>query len=109
VATLRSALEKAYGDQPVFADISRSFAARTGPMLARFDSRLDAALAAVVAAEGGAEQPARVTDAKAVLKDYLNFAMTDPLITDLDDNPFVTLGVRQRTTTALAAVAKQLV
>jgi len=109
VASLRDALEAAYGAQDVGREVMSRFDGKASPVIARFDARLDAALSAVVKAADPADQSARVKEAKDVVKDYLSFAMTDPFITDMDGNPFVKLAIREKATAALAAVAKQLV
>lgn len=108
VEKLGAALASTYAGKPYATEVVSRFRAKVDPVVARFDHRLGDAIDGVIAAGDAAQRTAKVTEAKAVLKDYLSFAMTDTVITDLDANPFVPVSIRSKATASLAAVAKAM-
>lgn len=108
VETLRAALAATYEGQSFSNEVITKFQEKVGPIMTRFDDRLGDALEEMAGETDPDQRATLVAAAKAVAKDYLSFAMSDPLIGDLDNNPFVSLTIRSKTTAALAAVAKSI-
>lgn len=108
VDKLRGELAKAFQGETFAAEISAKFNATTGPVLEKFDDRLLDLLDDAMAVPEGAEREALIVQGRAVMKEYLSFAMTDTLIGDLDANPFVPLAIRDTVTATLAALSKSL-
>ena len=108
VDKLRGELAKAFQGETFAAEISAKFNATTGPVLEKFDDRLLDLLDDAMAVPEGAEREALITQGRAVMKEYLSFAMTDALIGDLDANPFVPLAIRDTVIATLAALSKSL-
>jgi len=59
----------------------------------------------VVNATDAAKRTALIDEAKALIKRYRDFVTTEPLFTDLDNNPFVPLTIRDTVSKTLDAIA----
>ncbi len=104
---LRAALGEAYADHPMQGQIQASFDAKVGPVLAQFDDRVLDSLDEVMAAP----EPGRETllaQTRALLKQALEFALKDPIVAELDANPFAPLAIRAEVGKKIATMAKAL-
>ncbi len=108
VEKLRAALAQTYADAPYGKEIDAKFRTVVAPVLATFDDRLTEALDDLMNEADEIKRTQAIAGARAVMKDYLSFAMSDKLIGDLDANPFVPLTIRATVTTTLAALAKTM-
>jgi hypothetical protein len=108
IAKLRASIVAAYQGEPSAAEIEKRFTDRTAPLLQTLDGTLAEALDAAAQAKDPAEQAKLVEQAKAVLARYESFAGSDPLLADLDANPFVPLAIQKTVTATLAALSKTL-
>ena len=106
VDKLRAALTQTYKNQPFANEIESRFQAKIAPVVSRFDDRLLDVLDDMMNTKEPAERTKLVTDARGLIKEYLSFAMSEPLIGDLDSNPFVPLAIRSTVTTTLAQLEK---
>ena len=84
------------------------FQAKVGPVTEQFDDRLLDVLDDLMNTKEPAGREALVTQARGLIKGYLSFAMSDPLIGELDTNPFVKLAIKPTVTSTLANLAKTL-
>jgi len=105
IGKLRAALTDAYGGQEVGGEVLKRYQAKVAPVLAQFDDRLLDAIDGLMNEADAAARAAKLTEAKAAVKDCLSFAMTDKLVAELDANPFVPLAIRGTATKALAGLA----
>jgi hypothetical protein len=106
VDKLRAALTQTYKNQPFANEIESRFQAKVAPVVSRFDDRLLDVLDDMMNTKDAGERSKLVTDAHGLIKEYLSFAMSDPLIGDLDTNPFVPLAIRSTVTSTLAQLEK---
>lgn len=106
VDKLRGELARTFQGEPFAAEIMAKFNTKVMPIVQKFDDRLLDILDDAMNVAAGPEREALIVQSKAVMKDYLTFAMTEPLINDFDSNPFVPLAIRATVTTTLAALAK---
>lgn len=104
---LRAALDATYGGQAIGGEVMNRFTAVVTAVQTQFDDRLLTAIDSLITADPVA-RAAKLEEAKAVVRGCLSFAMKDPVITDLDANPFVPLGIRGTSTAALATLAKAM-
>lgn len=108
ITKLRASIVGTYQGEPFAAEIEKRFADRTAPLLQALDGTLAEALDAAAQAKDPAEQAKHVEQAKVVIARYESFAANDPLLADLDANPFVPLAIQKTVTATLAALAKTL-
>ena len=106
VEKLRGELARTFQGEPFAAEITAKFDTKVMPIVEKFDDRLLDILDDAMNVPDGPEREALIVQSKAVMKDYLTFAMTEQLINDFDGNPFVPLAIRATVTTTLAALAK---
>ena len=109
VERLRDELAKTYAGQPFAAEIDAKFQSTVAPVLETFDDSLMAVLDQLEDAADPQQRAPLIAEARAVLKKYLTYAMSEKLILDLDANPFVPLTIRNTVTTTLSNLAKTLV
>ncbi len=108
VEKLRDALAATYAGQAVAAEVDAKFQAKVAPVLSTFDDSLMTVLDKLEEAAEAQRAPL-IAEARAILKTYLTYAMSEPLLADLDANPFVPLTIRSTVTTTLSSLAKTLV
>lgn len=108
VGKLRDALAVSYAGQPFAAEIETKFQATVAPVLASFDDKLLVVLDRMEGADAQG-RTALMGEARGLLKTYLSYAMSEKLIDDLDNNPFVPLSIRSTVTSTLSKLAKALV
>ena len=108
IGKLGAELGKAYAGSPVAAEITKAFASKTGQLMGLFDDRLVVAIDAVMQNDAPDKRDELVTKARDIAKDFLGTVNSEPLIDELDDNPFVPLNVRATLTATLSSLAKAL-
>ena len=101
---LRDALAAEYGKTPGAAEIQQRYANRVSPVMAVFDEELADALDDAVNATDAAKRAEKVSGAKAVIGRYKAYLDSEPLIADLDDNPFVPLSIRKTVSGTLSVL-----
>ncbi len=105
VAKLRAALEAEYGQQGNGAQIMSVYDRRVEPVLSTFDETLADTLDAAINATDVAERARLVLQARGRIDEYKAFLDAQPLIADLDANPFVPLSIRATLGATLTALA----
>jgi len=109
VAKLSAALEKAYADDGLADEVTKQFKQRLDPVLAKFDSGLEKTLDAASSATDAQQRAQLVAQAKQQISSYQQFIGQEPLLKQLESNPFVPIsvvGTLQATLTALAAAVR---
>ena len=109
VERLRDELAKTYAGLAIAAEVDAKFEATVAPVLETFDDSLMTVLDQLEDVEDPQQRATLIAEARAVLKKYLTYAMSEKLIVDLDANPFVPLTIRSTVTTTLSSLAKTLV
>ena len=108
VERLRDELAKTYAGQAFADELDAKFQATVAPVLGTFDDSLMTVLDQLEDAAEPQQRAALIAEARAVLKKYLTYAMSEKLIVDLDSNPFVPLTIRSTVTTTLSNLANTL-
>ena len=106
VAALRRSILAAYQGQPYVGDIEKRFTDRTAPLLQAFDGALSETLDAAKTAPA-ADRDKLVAQAKTILTRY-EVASGDPLLAELDANPFQPVAIQKTVAATLSALAKSL-
>ncbi|MBV9749929.1 MAG: hypothetical protein JO157_14055 [Acetobacteraceae bacterium] len=108
IGKLRASILAAYQGTRFVGEIESRFADRTAPLLQTLDGTLAKTLEAAAKAKDTAERAKLVEEAKSVIARYESFAGSDPLLADLDANPFVPLAIQKTVSATLAALSKTL-
>ena len=103
---LRQELARTYQDQPFAGEVEAKFLAKVAPVTTQFDDRIVTVLDDLAKTTDAAARDGLVTQARALIKTYLSFAMADPFIGELDANPFVKLAIRPMVTGTLSNLSK---
>ena len=103
-ARLGKALEAAYQDGGVGADLSKKLADKVKPVLDTLNGDLGKQIDTAAKATDGQTRQTSLTEAAKLIGDYKNYIGSSTLMGDLDDNPFAVLMVRDRLTSTLAAL-----
>jgi hypothetical protein len=101
VEKLRSAMAGHYKGHGFADHLDRVFAAKIEPMMGKLDRSLIAKLDAITKTGDHAEHIKLVGEARAIIKDFESYLAGEPIIAKLDANPFVTLGIGKKLTSAL--------
>jgi hypothetical protein len=108
VDKLKAEIIKTYQGQEVAGEIEKAYASRVKPVLDTFDLSLAMKLNEASKAADAAAQARLGGEAKAILTNYVKYVMSEPLIKELDENPFVPLSIRPSVVAALKQVGEQL-
>ncbi len=108
IGKLRASILTAYQGTPFVGEIESRFADRTGAVLQTLDGTLATTLEAAAKAKDTAGRAKLVEEAKSVIARYESFAGSDPVLADLDANPFVPLAIQKTVSATLAALSKTL-
>jgi hypothetical protein len=106
VAKLAAALQKAYAEDGLADEVTKQFHDRVGPLLEKFDAGLEKTLDAAAQATDAQQRAQLVAEAKQQITRYQQFIGQEPLLKQLESNPFVPISVvatLEATLTALAA------
>ena len=106
IEKLRAQLVETYKDDGLAGEIESRFRARVVPVLAALGANLPARLAAASGATDPNARAAQIKEAQDILASCKAFIDSEPLLADLDTNPFVPLTIRQTMSATLAALEK---
>jgi hypothetical protein len=101
---LRLTIAGAYQDDPALPAIENAFRATTAPVLRTLDASLATKLEAASKAAKPEERQKLVDEAHSIIEGYKKYA-ADPLLADLDNNPFVPLSLQASLTATLSELA----
>jgi len=109
---LEEGLEKLHGEitttykgNPALSDIDTRFRTTVAPVLATLDEELADKLDDVANAADPEKRTKLITEAKATIARYENYVTSEKLLADLDDNPVVSLALRDTITKTLAVIS----
>ena len=108
IEKLRAEIVATYQDDGIAPELESSYKATVQPIIDQFDTELADDLDAAVNATDPAKRGELVGQAKATIDRYQKFLDGEPLIADLDDNPFVPLSIHATISNTLAALSKTL-
>lgn len=105
IEKLRAELAASYADNGMAADIERSYGERVASLMAGLDESLADKLGEASNATDPAARAKLVEEARAIMARYQGFVAGEPLIADLDANPFVPLAIQQTLTATLTGLS----
>lgn len=104
---LRGEIVNTYNNMDGIVDkLEASYRDRVAPVLVALDESLADKLDAATNATDSTVRAGLVAEAKAIMQRYQSYLSSEPLIKDLDDNPFVPLAIQQTVSATLAALEK---
>jgi len=109
IETLRQRIAETFKDDAVAPQIDTSYKTRVAPVLAALDESLADTLDAATNATDPAARAKLVAEAKAIMQKYAQYLTSEPLIKDLDENPFVPLSIRATVGGTISALSKAIV
>lgn len=105
---LEQAILDHYQGQAAMPQITQSVRKLDG-VLALFDESLSDALDNALNAEDAAKKQHWHDEARAIIARYQTYLATDPIVQELDDNPFVPIAVQSTLSGSLATLAAKIV
>ena len=93
VAKLSAALQQAYAEDGLADEVTKQFKQRLDPVLAKFDAGLAQTLDAASNATDAQQRAQLVAQAKQQISSYQQFLGQEPLLKQLQNNPFVPIAV----------------
>ncbi|GGC52944.1 hypothetical protein GCM10011504_34140 [Siccirubricoccus deserti] len=108
VDKLKAEILKTYQGQEIVGEIEKAYASRIQPAIDKFDLALAQKLAEASKATDAAAQAKLGTEARAILGRYAQYVASEPLIKELDENPFTPLAIRPTVITTLKQLGDAL-
>jgi len=105
IEKLRAEIVAAYQAEGIATEIDKAYTARVAPVLATLDDSLTAKLGEAAGATDPAARGRLVEEARAIIGRYQAYLAGEPLIADLDANPFAPLMIQKTVSATLAALA----
>lgn len=105
---LLDAMKAVYKDQEFGTAVDRVFQAKVGPMLAGLDNTLVDTLDQAAKATDGAQRKVLLEQARGIIGRYERYVAGQPLIAQLDANPFVPLQIGKTLTGTLTVLNKSV-
>lgn len=106
VAKLQAAVAQHYEGQPAAQAVPAAFKAKVGPVLGRLDHTLADKLATMSANTDAGTHAKLLADVEKSIQQYEAFLTSDPVLAQLDANPFVPLAIAATVTKTLATLRK---
>jgi hypothetical protein len=103
--TLRKQLIEFYKDEDIVGELEARYAERVAPILSNLDEELADTLDMATNATDPEERGKLVAQSQEVIQRYQNFMKSDPMINELDTNPFVPLAIAKTMDATLATLA----
>jgi len=108
IETLRQRIIETFKDEPIAPQLDTSYKTKVAPVLATLDESLADTLDAATNATDPAQRTKLVADAKAIMAKYAQYLTSEPLIKDLDENPFVPLSIRATVGGTISTLSKAI-
>lgn len=108
VAKLSAALQQAYAEDGLADEVTKQFKQRLDPVLAKFDAGLAQTLDAASNATDAQQRAQLVAQAKQQISSYQQFLGQEPLLQQLQNNPFVPITVLPTLEATLTALDNAL-
>jgi hypothetical protein len=106
IEKLRAEIVATYQSDGIANDLETRYRARVSDILKTLDESLSEKLNEVAGAVDMAQRAKLIAEARGIMERYQSYLASEPLIADLDDNPFVPLSIRQTVSTTLSALEK---
>jgi hypothetical protein len=106
IEKLKAEIVATYEEDGIGPDLASSYAKTVQPVIDAFDVELADKLDAAVNATDPAQRGELVKEARSLMERYQKFLDGEPLIGDLDDNPFIPLSIHATISATLAALSK---
>jgi hypothetical protein len=106
IEKLRAEIVATYQSDGSAKDLEARYRARVSGVLQALDESLSEKLNEVASAVDTAQRTKLIGEARGIMARYQSYLAGEPLIADLDDNPFVPLSIRQTVSTTLSALEK---
>jgi hypothetical protein len=106
IEKLRAEIVATYQADGVAGDLEARYRTRVSGISTALDASLSEKLNAVAGAVDPAQRAKLIGEARGIMAQYQSYVASEPLLADLDDNPFVPLTIRQTVSTTLSALAK---
>lgn len=106
IEKLRAEIVSTYQAEGIAGEIETSYRGRVAPVLEALDESLADKLDEATNATDATVRAGLVAEAKEIMQRYQTYLSSEPLIGDLDDNPFVPLAIRQTISATLGALEK---
>jgi len=106
IGKLHQAMTKHYDGEGFAADLDKVFQAKVEPILTSLDQSLATKLDEVGKNTDPGQHQKLVGEAQQIIGKYESFLASDPLIPQLDQNPFVPLQIQKTLTATLEALKK---
>jgi hypothetical protein len=107
IEKLKAALVSTYQADGLAGDVEKAYSAVVAPVMTAFDDSLAATLSKIAAATDSAAHGELVGQARAILARYES-ALTNPVIADLDNNPFVPLSIHKTLAGTLSGLMAEI-
>jgi hypothetical protein len=106
ISALRSAILDTYKDAGMSAQLEKAFDDRVGPVREALGDRLGTTLDQAAKTQDAAARGRLMADAQAIMKDYIAYVGSAPIVADLDNNPFISPAIQPTVTKTLEALSK---
>jgi hypothetical protein len=109
IEALRVSILDAFKGDAIVPQLESSYKTKVAPVLATLDESLADALDAATNEADAAKRTKLVADAKAIIQKYAQYLTSEPLIKDLDENPFRPLAIRATVGGTISTLSKAIV
>ncbi len=106
IEKLRAEIVATYQSDGIADDLDARYRARVSGILQALDDSLSEKLNEVAGAVDMAQRAKLIGEARGIMERYQSYVAGEPLIADLDGNPFVPLSIGQTVSTTLSALEK---
>lgn len=106
IEKLRGQIVATYQEEGIGAELDRLYRAKVASVMTTLDESLATKLDEVSKETNAARRIALINQARTILEDYQSFVADDPIIPQLDKNPFVELSIQQTVTATLSALVR---
>jgi len=103
---LRAGIVDTYQTADNVGDLEGRYRAKVSGVLTALDDSLVGKLSEVAGAPDMTQRARLIGEARGIMEGYRSYVASEPLLADLDDNPFVPLTIRQTVSNSLSALEK---
>jgi hypothetical protein len=108
IETLRQRIVDTFKDDAIAPQLDTSYKTKVASVLATLDDSLAITLGAATKATDAAQRTKLIADAKTIMQKYAQYVTSEPLLKDLDENPFVPLTIRATVGGTLSTLSKAI-
>jgi hypothetical protein len=108
IETLRQRIIETFKDDAIAPQLETSYKTKVAPVLATLDESLADTLDEATNATDPAKRAELVKSAKGIMQKYAQYLTSEPLIKDLDENPFVPLSIRATVGGTISTLSKAI-